>query len=165
MSIVMARLDNRLLHGVVAVQWAPQSGANRIMVIDDKTANDPILKESMRLGRPPGMATSVITLETALTNFKNHKYDNQKVFVVCNDPIIILKLQEIGESIATLILGGTINLSEEGTRVSNRAYVAKSQEAIYQKILDNGTSILVKFVPADKDVELSEVIKLSRGGV
>ncbi len=28
------------------------------MVIDDRTANDPIIKESMRLGKPAGMACS-----------------------------------------------------------------------------------------------------------
>ena len=52
MSIVLGRVDYRLLHGIVATMWAPQSGAQRVMVIDDRTANDPIIKESMRLGKP-----------------------------------------------------------------------------------------------------------------
>ena len=51
MSIVLGRIDYRLLHGIVATMWAPQSGAQRVMVIDDKTANDPVIKESMRLGK------------------------------------------------------------------------------------------------------------------
>ena len=61
MSIILGRIDYRLLHGIVATMWAPQSGAQRVMVIDDKTANDPIIKESMRLGKPAGMACSIIT--------------------------------------------------------------------------------------------------------
>ena len=65
MSITLGRIDFRLLHGIVATMWAPQSGAQRVMVIDDKVANDPIIKESMRLGKPAGMACSIITLETA----------------------------------------------------------------------------------------------------
>ena len=44
MSIVLGRVDYRLLHGIVATMWAPQSGAQRVMVIDDRTANDPIIK-------------------------------------------------------------------------------------------------------------------------
>ena len=68
MSIVLGRIDYRLLHGIVATMWAPQSGAQRVMVIDDKTANDPVIKESMRLGKPAGMACSIITLETAMEN-------------------------------------------------------------------------------------------------
>ena len=76
MSIVLGRVDYRLLHGIVATMWAPQSGAQRVMVIDDRTANDPIIKESMRLGKPAGMACSIITEETAMKNFKAGKYDD-----------------------------------------------------------------------------------------
>ena len=39
MGIVLARIDNRLLHGIVATQWAGRSGAQRIMIIDDTVAN------------------------------------------------------------------------------------------------------------------------------
>ena len=70
MSITLGRIDYRLLHGIVATMWAPQSGAQRVMVIDDKVANDPIIKESMRLGKPAGMACSIITLETAIKILK-----------------------------------------------------------------------------------------------
>lgn len=34
MAIVLTRIDNRLLHGVVATQWAPSTGCTRLMVID-----------------------------------------------------------------------------------------------------------------------------------
>lgn len=56
MSIISARIDFRLLHGIVATQWAPMSGAQRVMVIDDRVANDPVIKESMRLGKPAGLS-------------------------------------------------------------------------------------------------------------
>ncbi len=70
MSIVMSRVDNRLLHGIIVTQWAPMSKANRVMVIDDSVANNDIQKSSMRLARPAGMAVSIITEETAIANFK-----------------------------------------------------------------------------------------------
>ena len=65
MGISLARLDNRLLHGIVASQWTPKSGANRVMVIDDKTANTPMIKEAMRMGKPSGCSLSIINKETA----------------------------------------------------------------------------------------------------
>ena len=102
MSITLGRIDYRLLHGIVATMWAPQSGAQRVMVIDDKVANDPIIKESMRLGKPAGMACSIITLETAIKNFKAGKYDNHKVFVVTENPETFLKLQEIIKKVQLL---------------------------------------------------------------
>ena len=69
MGIVLARIDNRLLHGIVATQWAGRSGAQRIMIIDDTVANNELTKASM-LARPTGMAISIITEETALITSK-----------------------------------------------------------------------------------------------
>lgn len=161
MTIVGTRIDNRLLHGVVATNWAPQSGATRMMVIDDKTANDPTLKESMKMGRPAGMAMSIITKEKALSNFENHKYDSQKVYIVSKTPEVFLKLQEQGNDIGDLVLGGTV--TPENTdgfiKASKRAYIAPEQVSIYKKLIKNGSDIKVKYTPSDTDVKLNDILK------
>lgn len=160
MSIVLGRVDYRLLHGIVATMWAPQSGAQRVMVIDDKTANDPIIKESMRLGKPAGMACSIITEETALNNFKAGKYDDHKVFIVCEDPNIFLRLQEeAGQKIPRIVLGITRD-RETGTKVSSRASVKDEEKPIYKKIIANGTEVDVQFTTTDKAVALTHAMDL-----
>ncbi|SES95330.1 PTS system sorbose subfamily IIB component [Enterococcus malodoratus] len=44
MSIVLARIDDRLIHGQVMTSWLNYTGANRIIIVDDETANDTFLK-------------------------------------------------------------------------------------------------------------------------
>lgn len=159
MTIVGARIDNRLLHGIVATQWAPQSGATRVMVIDDEVANDPIIKESMKLARPSGMAISIITEEIAIKNFNAGKYDSQKLFVISKKPDIFLDLIKNSVEIRTLVLGGTVVPSRtDSKKVSKRAYVTLDQIDIYKNIASKGVKILVKFVPSDKDIELMNLI-------
>jgi mannose/fructose/N-acetylgalactosamine-specific phosphotransferase system component IIB len=162
MSIVMARLDNRLLHGIVATQWAPRSGATRVMVIDDHVADDSVLKEAMKMGKPAGVSLSIINRKTAYNNFKIGKYNGQKVFIICGNPQIILDLIQAGEKIEKLILGGTqIPESKEGfIKVSKRAYVKKTEEGIFSKIASYGTNIVVQFIPSEQPVPLSKFIKL-----
>ncbi len=159
MTVVGARIDNRLLHGIVATQWAPQSGASRVMVIDDTVAEDPVLKESMKLGRPSGMAISIISKKTALTNFKAGKYDAQKVFIVSKTPEIYLQLLKQNIQIPEIILGGTV-VPEENTalKVSKRAYILEDQFDVYKEILKTGSRIFAKFVPSDKDIDLATLI-------
>lgn len=160
MSIILGRIDYRLLHGIVSTMWAPQSGAQRIMVIDDRTANDPIIKESMRLGKPAGMACSIITEETAINNFKNGKYDDHKVFVVCESPETILKLQEEGnQKIPNLVIGITRD-RVTGTKVSSRAAIKDEDKSIYKKIIANGTKVDVRFTTTDKAVPLANIMDL-----
>lgn len=52
MAIIHTRIDDRLIHGQVATMWTNQLGATRIMVVDDKAANDDIMKMSLKMATP-----------------------------------------------------------------------------------------------------------------
>ena len=117
MSVVMARIDNRLLHGIIVTQWAPVSGATRVMVIDDKVAGDEVLKSTMRMARPAGMAVSIISEQTALKNFAAGKYDREKVFVIAKEPETMLRLVESGVDLPSLVVGGSL-VKEDGIQLT-----------------------------------------------
>lgn len=40
MDIILGRLDNRLLHGIIATQWVQHTACERLMIIDDEVALD-----------------------------------------------------------------------------------------------------------------------------
>ena len=134
MGIVLARIDNRLLHGIVATQWAGRSGAQRIMIIDDTVANNELTKASMKLARPTGMAISIITEETALNNFKAGKYNDHTVFVLVKKPETLVKLSDIGVKIPELVIGGTVKPAEgeEAVKLSQRAYAKPDDIEAYK---------------------------------
>ena len=73
MKITLARIDNRLMHGIVMTQYLPSTNSQRIMVIDDATANDALKKQMMNMAKPNGYASSIITTESsfALTSFSS----------------------------------------------------------------------------------------------
>lgn len=157
MSIIAARIDYRLLHGIVATQWSPTYEPQRIMIIDDKTANDPILKEGMKMGRPAGVAISIITEETALNNFKAGKYEGQRVFIVTEKPDVLLKLAESGETMGEIVIGLTRDLSE-GLQVTKRAAVNDEDLETYKKIIDKDIPVYCQYVPADKKITLESCL-------
>ena len=145
MGIVLARIDNRLLHGIVATQWAGRSGAQRIMIIDDTVANNELTKASMKLARPTGMAISIITEETAVNNFKAG----------------LVKLSEIGVKIPKLVIGGTVKPAEgeEAVKLSQRAYAKPDDIEAYKKLKAAGTKLYAQYVPADAEVSIDEFLK------
>lgn len=161
MGVTLARIDNRLLHGIVATQWAGRSGAQRIMIIDDGVAENELTKASMKLARPTGMAISIITQEKAVNNFKAGKYDDHNVFVIVKSPVILLKLKEAGVKIPELVVGGTAHPSEEehSVKLYQRAYATDSEIAAYKELAAGGTKVYAQYVPADSIVSLSEFLK------
>lgn len=43
-NIVLSRIDERLIHGQVGVQWVGFAGANLVLVANDEVAEDPYNK-------------------------------------------------------------------------------------------------------------------------
>lgn len=161
MGIVLARIDNRLLHGIVATQWAGRSGAQRIMIIDDTVANNELTKASMKLARPTGMAISIITEETALNNFKAGKYNDHTVFVLVKKPETLVKLTEIGVKVPELVVGGTVKPAEgeEAVKISPRAFAKPDDIEAYKKLKASGTKMYAQYVPADAEISMDEFLK------
>ena len=90
------------------------------------------------------------------------KYDDHTVFIVARDPQTILDVIQTGQVVPTLVVGGTV-FPEEGSdavQVSSRAYVTKDELPAYRAIAGTGCDITVRYVPADKPVELSSIITL-----
>ena len=90
--VVLARVDQRLIHGLIVNQWAPHLQVKRFMVVDDVLCNNEEIKASMRMAKPAGTGVSVISTETAITNFKAGKYDGQRVFVLVKEPETLIRL-------------------------------------------------------------------------
>lgn len=158
MSVVMARIDNRLLHGIIVTQWAPVSGATRVMVIDDKVAGDEVLKSTMRMARPAGMAVSIISEQTALKNFAAGKYDREKVFVIAKEPETMLRLVESGVELPSLVVGGSL-VKEDGIQLTQRAYASAENVQSYKALIARGVKVTAQFVPADKPVSVADLIE------
>ena len=62
--VVLARVDQRLIHGLIVNQWAPHLQVKRFMVVDDVLCNNEEIKASMRMAKPAGTGVSVIRTES-----------------------------------------------------------------------------------------------------
>ena len=49
-NIVLCRIDERLIHGQVGVQWVGFAGANLVLVANDEVADDPVQQNLMENG-------------------------------------------------------------------------------------------------------------------
>ncbi|HCL5291636.1 TPA: PTS sugar transporter subunit IIB [Salmonella enterica] len=156
MSIVLARIDNRLLHGIVASQWSPVTEAVRLMIINDNAANNEIIKNSMKLAKPVGMALSIISEETALANFQQNKYGEQTIFLVVDDPAILVNLAKHNVALPKVNIGGTVSRNNQYV-LSSRASATEEEYQCYRYLADHGSNVFIQYMLADRAVDFNTV--------
>ena len=72
-NIVLARIDDRLIHGQVMTAWVQYTGGNEIVIADDKVANDPFLSAVITGAVPKHLKAEAMTLEKAADYLKKEK--------------------------------------------------------------------------------------------
>ena len=153
MTVVLARVDQRLVHGIVVNQWAAEVQPKRYMVIDDAVSQD----EDVKASNPAGTGMSIIDTEKALTNFKAGKYDAQRVFVIAKEPSTMLKLLDAGIEIPRVDIG--IIFAEDGrTQISKFVSVNQQEVADFKELEKRGVPVNIRYVPADSPEPFDKAI-------
>lgn len=150
MTVVLARIDQRLIHGLIVNQWAQSLKVKRFMVVDDELSTNESIKASMRMSKPAGTGMSIINTEKAITNFNAGKYDTQRVFVLVKEPETLIKLIEGGVDIPKVDLG--IIFNENGrTPVSKFVALDDKERQDLQTIQAKGIPLVIQYVPTDNE--------------
>ena len=150
MTVVLARIDQRLIHGLIVNQWAQYLKIKRLKIIDDVISKNETIKNSMRLSKPAGTGMSIIDTQKAITNFLAGKYDSQRVFVLVKEPETIIRLVDAGISIPKINLG--IIFNEDGRKPVTKFVALNDKEKNDLQILNNkGIPINIQYVPNDPE--------------
>lgn len=105
MAIVHVRIDDRLIHGQVAMIWTNSLSATRIMVVDNDASNSDLIKMSLKLATPSSVSLSVLTIEKAAARILSGAYDGQRVLLVIRSPENLLRLIKQGVMVDSANLG------------------------------------------------------------
>lgn len=92
-NIVLCRIDERLIHGQVGVQWVGFAGANLVLVANDEVAEDPVQQNLMEMVLAEGIAVRFWSLQKVIDNI-HRAADRQKILLVCKSPTDFLTLVE-----------------------------------------------------------------------
>ena len=158
MSVVLARIDQRMIHGIVVTQWAGATNAKRLMVVDDEVSKDEVQKAAMRMSKPAGTGMSIIDTATAITNFASGKYDNHNVLLIVREPETLVKLVERGVKIPKVNIG--IIFDGEGKKTVKKMVSVNDKEvADLKKLRTLDVDVTFHFVPSDPEEDLEKYIK------
>ncbi len=115
MAIVHARVDERLIHGQVAMVWTNTVGATRIVVVNDAAVKDELIIAGLKMAKPAGVKLSILSLKRAAEKFKEGAYEEDKVFLITKSVPDMARLVADGVSIPLVNVGNVEVGEPDGT--------------------------------------------------
>ncbi|GBF10188.1 PTS galactosamine transporter subunit IIB [Tepidibacillus infernus] len=147
-NILLARIDNRLVHGQVGVTWTTTLGANLLVVVDDQVAKDPLQQQLMAVtAESSGAGIRFFTVEHTI-NIIHKAAPSQKIFIVCKTPEEIKKLIDGGVPIKDVNVGN-MHFSQGKRQISKKVYVDDKDLENLRYIKSKGINVFIQDVPGD----------------
>ena len=106
MSVILVRIDDRLVHGQVVEGWLRVIHATHIVVANDAVASDETQKILYSLAVPYGVSLSCLSLQEASKVWQKNAWGDDKVLILVSTPEDVVKLVAYGSPIQSVNLGG-----------------------------------------------------------
>jgi PTS system mannose-specific IIB component len=158
MDIVLARIDERLIHGQVAMNWSRYSKCERIIVCSDEVSKDELRSTLLVKAVPPGLKANVVDIDKAVKVYNNPKYADMKVMLLFQNPSDLLRLVEKGVDVRVVNVGGMP--FREGKKLITKAVgVDETDIAAFKKLHERGIELEIRTLPTDKSINLAEKLE------
>ncbi|WP_279051394.1 PTS N-acetylgalactosamine transporter subunit IIB [Cedecea davisae] len=155
-NIVLSRIDERLIHGQVGVQWVGFSGTNLVLVANDEVAEDPIQQNLMEMVLAEGIAVRFWPLQKVIDNI--HKAaDRQKILLVCKSPQDFLALVQGGVPVQRINVGN-MHYVEGKKQVAKTVSVDEQDIAAFSGLKQAGVECFVQGVPTESAQDLYKLL-------
>jgi D-glucosaminate-specific PTS system IIB component len=156
MTLKLVRVDDRLIHGQVVAIWLKALRAERIVIVDDRTAADEFLREILELAAPPGVPVEVHDVERGTQRVRELAAAPEPIFVLMRSPLTAVRLREAGVEFPLLNVGGMG--AGPGRKVLYRNISASPEEiAAMRRLEEMGTTVELRIVENDRPVMFATV--------
>ena len=160
--ICQLRIDDRLIHGQVAIAWTRELKINGIVVISDGAANDKIRTLSLSLAKPLDTDLMILSVEDGIQFLKSEKAEKYRLLVIIENSADALRILQEVKGINSLNVGG-MRKTEGKEMISKSVAVDKKDIENFRKILDSGIEIEIRQVPSETKIFINDILKLSGG--
>ncbi len=156
MSVVLVRVDDRLIHGQVIVGWGSAVSPDRIVLADDQIASSSWERDLYRAGVPPGTESEFVSVDAAARRVGAWEASTERVLILVPDVAALVRLCEGAPGIREVNLGG---VHQEGDRSQRLTYLFLTDDELVQlqRLQEGGVGITAQDLPSTAPVPLDDI--------
>lgn len=156
-NILLARIDNRLVHGQVGMTWVNTIGANLVVVANDDVASDSVQQNLMEMVISETVGIRFFTIDRTI-EIIDKSIPSQKILLVIKTPQDALRLIKGGVKVDTLNIGN-LHFAEGKKQLSDTISVDQNDIDTFNELHELGVKLEVQGIPNEGKKDLMELLK------
>jgi PTS system mannose-specific IIB component/fructoselysine and glucoselysine-specific PTS system IIB component len=156
-TLLLYRIDDRLIHGQVVVGWGQPLDLKFIVLVDDDVAASEWEQELYRMGVPPEMEVFFLSTADAIHELAKYQADKRPGLLLTGDITTMRRLAD-GATIPTVNVGG-IHSKPGRSQKMRYVFLTPEEEQELRDLAGNGPVVTAQDVPSARPVPLTDLLE------
>ncbi|GMA08822.1 PTS sorbose transporter subunit IIB [Tetragenococcus halophilus subsp. flandriensis] len=105
--ITQVRVDDRLIHGQVAMVWTKELNVPLLVVANDEAAKNEVTQMTLKMAVPNGVKLLIRSVDEAIDVFNDPRGKDRRIFVIVNSVSDATKIAQNVEDIESVNVANT----------------------------------------------------------
>lgn len=161
--IKLFRIDERLIHGQIAIKWSRHTGVDSIVVANNNAAANVMIQKSLKMAAPPGIKTVIKSIDDAVKTLNDPRCEPLKVLVLVNNPDDAIEMAKRVKGIPFVNVGNYGRVApkkpgKERMRLDNNLYCDEDEIVSFKNLMAEGLECIYQTTPEEAALPLKKLI-------
>lgn len=162
--ITLFRIDERLIHGQIAIKWSKHTGVDHIVVANDNASTNVLIQKTLKMAAPAGIKTAIKSVNDAILLLRDPRCESMKILLLVNNPKDAVTVLENISGITYINVGNYGRVAPENPGMKRKAYgnnIYCDDEEVeqFKRIIEKGVKCVYQTTPEEPAEDVGGLFK------
>ena len=154
-NIILARIDDRLIHGQITIGWLKKIKVDSIIIIDEELRKNSFLSKMTKKASPTHLTTEIFSKKEFIEYYNNDKVED--ILVLTKKPENFEKIQN-KQKIFNEVNLGNLGPKEDSNKVYKNISLNNQEKISIKNLIESGCKVYIQMIPEDKKTNIEKLI-------
>ena len=158
--VVSIRVDDRLIHGQVALVWTKELNTPGIVVANDAACQNEMQKMTLAMAVPTGKKLLVRTIKDSIELLNSNRAQSMRIFVLVNCVKDALSLVENVKGVQSVNVAnvGRFDGSENKAKLTGTIMLNSDELDCLKRLVSHDLPVFHQVIPSDAKVSVKNML-------
>lgn len=157
MGIVHARVDERLIHGQVAMVWCRVTNCQRIVVANDDAVKNKMVANVLVMSKPAGIKLSILSLNKTIEKFETNFYGDENILLITKTIDDMKALYDRGLKISSFNVGNVAG-KNDSIMIKKSVWLTNEEIEVLRDLMSKGVMITAQMLPDEPNCSIESYL-------
>lgn len=157
MPLCLVRIDDRLIHGQIVLGWARVLKPNRIVIANNRIAQNDWERKFYVSSVPPHIRVSFLTLDELARDLLNNLYKNESVMLLFEGVEDVFRVVEQGVQLKEINIGG-LHYKDDTQELLPYVYLTEQDRDFLRELVKRGITLLAQDIPGNASKNINSLV-------